>query len=251
MPFRNSGFLFPLFAALVLLVLGLSPARAATIVVPNGSFENPSVPYVTTVMTPWGKTPVIEGVTATEWDQAAGIFLNTPANQPSHIANPHGTQIAFLFANPTLGIYQDLSSSDAKFQPGFSYDLTVALATGYTYPLPDGAVIRLALYYVNTPGGTDALNPLRQVAFTDVVYTEAGFPGVNLKDFTVHVPAVVAQDVWAGKFIGIQIVNVTDVPLGATWGIDNVRLTSTPVPEPRAAALFAAAICGWLSRRRR
>jgi hypothetical protein len=235
-----------------LLTLGSGLAAAATIVVPNGSFETPAVLYVTTVMTPWVKTPMSERIpqmTPTKWDQAAGIFVNTAAGQPDHIANPDGTQISYMFADPDLGIYQDLSSANAKFQAGFAYDLTVALATGYTYPLPDGAVLRLALYWVVTPGGTDALDPTRVVAYQDVVYTEAGFPGYNLKDFTVHVPMVTAADPWAGRFIGVEIVNVTDEVLGGTWGIDNVRLNSTFVPEPGAAVLFAVAMGGWLSRR--
>jgi len=239
----------PLF---LLAVLTAWTSRAATIVVPNGSFETPDTTFVTTVMTPWNKTPVAPGYTATEWDQAEGIFENTAAGQPSRINNAHGSQIAYMFANPTLGIYQDLTSADAKFQPGFAYDLTVGVGSGYTYPLADGTVLRLALYFVTSPGGTEGLTEARQVAFTDVVFSAATFPGYDLKDVTVHVPGVAAGDAWAGNFIGVKIVAITDSPpTGATWSIDNVRLTSTAVPEPGVWGVLALGLGTLCVRRRR
>ena len=74
---------------------------------------------------------------------------------------------------------------------------------------------------------------------TVITYTAAGFlnlGALNLQDFQVNIPTVLADDAWAGQNIGIKIETIYGTGDGY-WDIDNVRLTA--VPEPGSLGMIA------------
>ncbi|GAG34376.1 unnamed protein product, partial [marine sediment metagenome] len=63
----------------------------------------------------------------------------------------------------------------------------------------------------------------------------------QLQDFSLYLPAVLSDDAWADKTIGVAI-RATGVP-GGVWVLDNVRLTeSPPVSIPIENASFEAPV---------
>src|SRR2546423_15691175 len=119
-PGRHSDFLLvgrmnliaPAIAGLMVAV-GLATVRAASIVVPNGSFESPSTTFVDTHIDSWQEAPkpdwYAEGGGFT-WDQLTGVFMNTSVTSADHIDNCDGNQALWMFAVPEVGVFQDYNS---------------------------------------------------------------------------------------------------------------------------------------------
>jgi hypothetical protein len=232
--------------ALLAALLAAPGLPAATLDVPNGSFENPVVTGPLPVdndVADWTKTPQpvwydpadFGGIT---WHQTSGVFPNPPEGQPSRIQNLDGNQALYLFSFPTAGLYQELA---ATFEVGLTYDLTVGLRAGGG--LPEGSALMLSLYY------TDAGARI-PVASTTVAYSAAGFPDpTRLEDRTVSLPEVAPGSAWAGKPIGVELMAAVPAPTSGYWDMDKVRVTA--VPEPGAVSLLALGLGGgWLARRR-
>src|SRR5262245_61162258 len=127
------------FAVLVGLcpALGPNPLCAATIFIPNGSFESPVTDFASPAMDAWEKAskPAWYNDPRSPWDQLMGQFLNTTNGSPNHITNLEGRQAVFLFALPEVAIYQDYATGigtnasashpfNAQFEAGKSYALT-------------------------------------------------------------------------------------------------------------------------------
>jgi len=217
--------------------------RAATIDVPNASFESPTTNYADPAIGSWQKTPqpgwFDPATFGYSWDQLSGVFLNTAPGQSDHIDNVDGNQAAFLFAVPTAGLTQDLV---APFGIGQSFQLTVGLIGGGGN-MPAGSLLEVGLYY------RDAGNNIVTVAKNDISFDGTLFPNTtHLVDCTVSLVAVQAGDAWAGKPIGVELMSLAATP-GGYWDLDNIRLTS--VPEPSTWGLAAAAIGAILLMRRR
>lgn len=220
-------------------------AGAASLPVPNGSFESPTPPPgfpAFPLVDVWQKAPEPAGIPlpgGITWDQLAGVFPNTPAGSADHIDNVDGQQAAYLFAIPGVALFQKL---DSRFEVGNAYDLTLGvLGTG---GIAEGSTLQLSLYYTD-----DAQLPVT-VASATVTYTAAGFPtATHLVDQTVSLPAVLAGDAWAGREIGVQILSTFGTGVGY-WDVDNARVSA--VPEPGAAGLLVVGAAGlwWLGRRR-
>ncbi len=69
----------------------------------------------------------------------------------------------------------------------------------------------------------------------------------SLTDVSVSIPAVLVGDLWCNKQIGIEFGVATATHNdNYYYGTDNVRLTSTPTPEPGVLALLAAGLAGLL-----
>ena len=220
-----------------------APITAATINVPNASFESPTTVYADPAIGSWQKTPqpgwFDPATFGYSWDQLSGVFANTAVGQPDHIDNVIGSQAAFLFAVPTAGLTQDLV---APFGIGQSFELTVGLIGGGG-GMPAESIFEIGLYY------RDADNNIVTVATKDIAFDGTLFPNAtHLVDFTVSLAAVQAGDAWAGKPIGVQLTSLAATP-GGYWDMDNVRLTS--VPEPSSCGLAACGISAALLLRRR
>lgn len=221
-------------------------ACAGVIAVPNGSFESPTVPNSVPFASPnigtWQKAAMPGwwlgmGQTASDWDNLAGVFLNVGG-----ASGVEGSQAAFLFATPGMSLSQNLAET---FEVGQEYHLTVA-AEGGGYGMLPGVPLQIRLYY------RDGANNPVVIGSATMLNTNASGELTQLTDFTYHMPAVQVGDPWAGEAIGIEIASPVDFAnMGGYWDIDNVRLSSSPVPEPLVMGLFAPAACLMLVRYRR
>jgi hypothetical protein len=222
-----------------------STLHAASISVPNFSFESPNTlpAGVSTSIDSWQKAPqpayfnpATFGFT---WDQTAGIFYDT-----NPYANHDGTQCAYMLSFPQVTLYQDATSGfNATYGVGQSYTLTLGV---FGKSLNPNNSLQLSLYY-RDPGN----NVVTIGTPTTITYNAATFPltsPLNLVDYSVSIPAVQAGDAWAGQNIGIMIQVSSSDFTGGYWDMDNVRLTT--VPEPAVAGLLAFGVVGFIVRRR-
>jgi len=232
------------------LLTTVSSLRAADLTVPNGSFELPSTTFVDPRVDLWLKStqPVWFDPVATggiTWEQLSGVFANTAVGQPNHIDNLAGNQAIFMITLPQVGLSQVLSAPEARFEPGFSYNLTLGILGGGG--IPEGTAFQLGLFYL------DGASAPVSVGATTVTYSAAGFPTItHLIDHAVETAVVQPGDAWAGKQIGLSLTSTSGTGVGY-WDFDNVRLTSTAVPEPGTLALLGLGLGGvyWSVRRHR
>jgi hypothetical protein len=218
---------------------GLDALRAATVFVPNSSFEFPVTDFAGPAMDGWEKAPqpIWYNDPSFPWDQLMGQFLNTTNGSPDHITNLEGSQAAFLFASPDVAIYQDYTTGfgtnastahpfNAQFEAGKSYTLTVGVLGGGG-GMTNGATLEIALYFL------DGSNNVVTVGATTITNSQAQFPtNTYFTDFQVRLPFVKATDAWAGKRIGIRIASTVGFDqIGGYWDLDNVRLTDSVVPN--------------------
>ena len=222
------------------------PLWAGVIPVPNGSFESPYVdmvsPYATSTISDWQKAPVPAwwlglGYSEQQWIDSAGVFVNVPFTP---IDNVDQRQAAFMFATPGVELFQDLT---ATFEVGWSYHLAVGIEGG-GYGMLVGVPMEIRLYYRDAGGN--------RVAVGATIATNANATGdiTHLTDYQMDIPIVAVGDAWAGKTIGVQLIQTVDpLDAGGFWVLDNVRLTT--VPEPTTLGLLALGIAGWGLRRRR
>jgi hypothetical protein len=206
--------------------------------VPNYSFESPQTEFVDPRLDFWQKAPQPQGFDPKifgAWDNLAGLFVNPPSTNASHVDNSEGNQLAYLFAYPQMALFQDFNSIDwstnipsrafnAKFEVGRSYQLTVGITTSSQQPLAQGSPLLLALYY------RDAASNRVTVSSTNVIYDTNVFANVlHLLDFSVSVPTVQSTNPWAGENIGILIEAIPASPdlIGGVWDLDDVRLTES------------------------
>jgi len=205
------------------------------VVVPNGSFESPTVQYAWPPIDFWQKTPKPADFDESQgypWEAETGLFLNDPRNPSVYILNCDLQQALYLFSYPGVGLFQDYDSIgststtpdhrlDVRFQPNHSYRLTVGVIGGPGSQLRDGTTLQLELYYRES--GTNLVT----VASNVISHSMDVFPDhVHFQDFTVETPVVTVGDAWAGKHLGIRLLSTTTHDLlGGYWDLDNVRLT--------------------------
>jgi hypothetical protein len=242
--FRGRKFLWPALAvSLAALAFATRTAVAQTqVAVANMSFEFPSTTVETPGIDSWQQTPqpgYFDPATDNfTWNQAAGVFLNTPAGASDHINNLDGNQAAYLLSFPGNGITQDLST---PFTAGDSYDLTAGVIGSPGLTASD--TLDLILYY---RGGSNNIVP---VGDTTITFSPALFPNLNnLVYFSVELPAVQPANASNGHNIGIEIIANNGEGSGF-WDLDNVQLTS--VPEPATGVFLAPAAAALLLCRRR
>ena len=223
--------------ALTCVLLPWIVSAATNITVPNNSFESQIAgpPFgINNNIDSWQKSPkpawFDESTSGILWTQLTGNFANTPPTSSDHIDNVNGNQAVYLFAVPTVALFQDYNSTDwnhstpthafdATYEVGKSYQLAVGVIGGGGNMAP-GTIFQLSLYY------RDASNNIVTVVATNIVYTPETFPTTtHLIDYAVNVPEVNPHDAWAGQKIGIQLLSVYGTGPGY-WDLDNVRLTS-------------------------
>jgi hypothetical protein len=229
---------------------------AASISVPNASFESPtaptSSPYVSTTVDSWQKNPEPSwyapnfGTYGIPWVGTAGLFFDT-----NPYINHDGSQAGYLLAVPEVALFQDYNSSpthdfNATYEVGKAYTLTVGVYGKSS--LVAGSTLELSLYF------RDASDNQVTVGSTVVTYNPTAFPAtppLRLVDYSVNIPAVQAGDAWAGQNIGIQLASTIPIEMTTfgNWDIDNVRLSD--VPEPASITLLALGLGGALVARAR
>ncbi|MBC8217131.1 MAG: hypothetical protein H8E73_01580 [Planctomycetes bacterium] len=210
---------------LMLLVLAgswlTSPVWSAPIPIENASFEDPFVDP-----NGFGALPMVDGWTELDLDTLGstntGVFANTAADSPDHVANADGDQLAFLGSELGNGFQQQLS---ATYRVGCDYRLTVGVGVSMRFPPSEAEpvdMIELVLYYHDE---TES-----EVDIASVMVEATGLSTTQLEDFSLYLPAVDSDEAWAGKTIGVAI-RATGMA-GGFWTLDNVRLAeSMPIPN--------------------
>ncbi|MBL9139122.1 MAG: hypothetical protein JNK85_24860 [Verrucomicrobiales bacterium] len=207
---------------------------AASIDLPNASFESPQTAFVDNRVDAWQKTPKpvwYDESGGFTWEQLSGVFRNTEPGKDDHLENADGAQAFYLFAVPTVGLSLDRTVTNsttpflARFEPGNAYSLTTAVQGGGG-GMTNGVTLELALYYLDDSGAP------RTVASTLVTNDAATFPSRHLlSDFVLRTATVKTTDPWAGKSMGIRILSTVDPALaGGYWNIDHPRLKAHPAP---------------------
>ena len=222
--------------ALGSITLGL---QGADLAVPNASFESPLTSFVSVFLEAWQEAPKPDWYQEDDeflWTQLTGLFQNPGPGRTDRIDNCDGDQSLWLFAVPEVAVFQDYESMDwndmvpthsfnATFQTGKSYELTVGVIGGGGGMLP-GATLELSLYYLDSSGHRQT------VAAMTIVHSPEVFPSTtHFVDRSVRVPAVKADDPWAGRYLGIRLAsNVSFELQGGYWDIDNIRLSEIAPP---------------------
>lgn len=206
-----------------------SAALSVVVDIPNGSFESPVIrvpPYATATVQQWLKAPPPDwwtelGYTLQDWLNTAGVFYNVPVS--TFIDNIDGFQAAFIFATPGVELYQDLA---ATYEVSQAYQLTVGFQGG-GMGMPLGTPMEIRLYYRDDDGNRVTIGTTVALNLTD----ESKPHAKHLDDWELRIPPVLADDPWAGRDIGVQIIStVSFEAAGGYWRVDNVRLTSDSVP---------------------
>jgi hypothetical protein len=202
--------------------------QAASIYIPNASFELPETTFVSLHIDSWQEAPKpawYDESGGNLWSQLTGVFLNLPPTDPGHIDNCDGDQAVWLFAVPEVELFQDLT---ATFEVGQSYYLTVGVIGGGGN-MKDDVPIEIRLYYRNSE------NKKVTVGTTTFTYdADAGYVK-HFDDVRLDIPPVRPNDPWAGENIGVQLVSTLTLAdldpdtgrAGGYWDLDNVRLTTS------------------------
>jgi hypothetical protein len=205
--------------------------------VPNGSFESPTTLFADPSIGSWQKADkpgwYPDYSDQRNWTNLAGVFLNTAAGTPDHIDNCVGAQGAFLFAVPQMALFQELRlpasgnspAMAATYETGNAYQFSLGVIGGGG-GMTNGVSLRASLYYL------DAATNRVAVVSSNIVYTAQTFSNTtHFVDFTLKSPAVKAQDPWAGKVIGVEILSTADFGnQGGYWDLDNVQLATIQDP---------------------
>ena len=230
---RVRSSLMPFVLALITLLALADGLRAGAIYVPNGSFELPFVSDAeveATNMISWETFPP-------QSDGAIGVFVNDPAytnDVPNdYIYNCDGNQVAYIFNDPGLALFQDYQAVDstgtpsqafsANYEAGKSYRLVTGFIANTNFGELPGSTLQMSFYY------RDSESNMVTITSADVVYDPSVFTNItNLVDFELDLPGVQATDPWAGQHIGVEFLCTSATNLaGGFWDLDNVRLTSS------------------------
>lgn len=233
--------------------------EAGRLYVPNGSFELPGTTFADPRMEAWQKTPkplwFVEDPQdpVRQWYNLSGQFLNVSTNDPAYIDNMHGSQAAFLFALPEVGIFQELRweasanapAGEARYQPGRAYRLSLGVIGGGG-AMTNGVQLRASLYYL---GASSHRVPVVSLVITNSPEIFSNFN--HLVEFSVETPKVMAQDPWAGQVMGVEIMSLAGFDnMGGYWDLDQVRVEEViPVPngsfESPPTPFVDIVITGW------
>jgi hypothetical protein len=183
--------------------------------------ENPS--FETPIVDPngFGALPMVDEWTELDLDTLGstntGVFANTAADSPDHVANADGYQLAFLGSQLGNAFQQELA---AAYRVGCGYRLTVGVGVSMRFPPsavdpPD--TVELVLYYLDeTESAVDIASATAEAI---------GLSTTQLEDFSLYLPAVGSDEAWAGKPIGVAI-RATGTA-GGFWTLDHVRLAES------------------------
>lgn len=180
---------------------------ADSIPVANHSFEEPATQYVDPVVADWDEVDLDPG------SQNTGVFFNGPGD--SYITNADANQIGFVIGMEGNAFQQELA---ATYQVGNSYRMTVGVCVSFYSPPPSADPLELTFYYLDEGEPND-------IVVTEIIPTGLSYD--FLDDFSVTLPAVDANDPWAGETIGIAIRGTGAA--GGAWDLDDVRVVEYPL----------------------
>ncbi len=190
----------------------LADSKPVEVPMVNSSFESPTVDP-----NAFAALPVVDGWIELDLDELGssntGVFANTPVGSPDRLEGADGSQLAFLGSQAGNALEQDLES---VYEVGCDYRLTLGVGISDKFPpsaVEPADVIELAFYYLEGPNSVDIVSQLVEVK---------GLSSTQLQDFSVYLPAVGADDPWAGMPIGVAIRAAGMA--GGFWDLDNVRL---------------------------
>jgi hypothetical protein len=195
----------------------LTESWPASIAIENASFEAPAVDP-----NAFPAVPFVDQWTEIDLDMLGstntGVFANSAADSPDHVANANGGQLAFLGSQTRNALEQDLTDT---YRPGCGYCLTVAVGvSGLFPPSADEPVDKLELVLYDRSGLEMADIALRTVEQVDL-------SSAALKDFSLYLPTVEPGDAWAGMTIGVALRAAGMA--GGFWDLDNVRLAESAI----------------------
>lgn len=207
----------------------VASAHAASVMVPNFSFELPALGINGAAVgnpTNWNGTGTV-GYVYNGWNGGAINVTGLDGNQLGWFNTDVGTSMSQLLTT--------------TFTAGQSYELRVAAvkASNAWSGSTAANAITIQLYY-------GAFNVIASgTALAQDLNTSQG----AMTDITANLTTVAGADAWAGQAIGIRIISTADGANNNDWAVDNVRLTA--VPEPSSAVLVSC--LGFLAivRRRR
>jgi len=239
-PPAKSKFLAAYLSVAVSIAAGVSSARAASVTVPNASFESP-------VTTNFTMIPSESGATG-EWERVglfAAVVLSTGPNAYNYApAGLHGLQYGNGSASGGASIFQDIAaydgsgSPDQYWQAGYVYTMTIGVFARQD-SLPS-TTSSLNLNFYSRQSLADARTRL-----ATTVVVPADLSPSEIRDFEVSY-TVLPGDPAVGKPIGIWM--ETTAGTSGDWGFDNVRVTY--IPEPSALLLASVGLLGLLRRLR-
>jgi hypothetical protein len=211
----------------------LAVGNPVSIPVPNSSFETPSLAPGAYTFFPQGSGENSSGDWVQSHTAAAGAVNNTNGAFGAQPSGVDGTNVGWLVNRQS--IWQDLTDI---FQVGQSYTLTVDVALRADMAGSPNDTLRLILF-----GGRNGLSPY-VAGYVDFLSQDLSTTAMT--DCTVTIPAVQSTDAWANQKVGIWIYNTVGSG-GTGYWLDNVRLTTTTVPEPSSIALVVSALIGLLA----
>ena len=196
-------------------------ATAASIAVPNFSFEAPAIT----------NQDGFEGVVPTDWVQNTGANTNAGI-QLGTVTTPDytgvtGAQLSYLNGATSIGSLTDLHT----IALGDVYTLTVA-AAGRADFTSSGFRIQLTNSIFTSFSSSSAINPVDDYA---------------LNDYTISY-TVAAGDPLIGQGLRINLINENE---SNQTSFDNVRLTVDNIPEPSTSLVLISGLALLGLRRRR
>jgi hypothetical protein len=232
-----------------------STVQAASITVPNFSFESPDA------HTPFGVSTKIDNWTTygeTSFDTGGGpsstgtgIFPNVNPDNSINFDNADQNQVAYAFSKSSIpanrdGLEQILTATFAANQV---YTLRLAVGLAGANPGANDPFTFNLFYY-------DPANPTaRPTVATNTIFNDGISPlsKTHLNDFAATSALLLPGNPAVGKQIGIEIFTALGSDVNATAGkqydFDNVRVDATP--EPATFATLAVVAVASLARRQR
>jgi hypothetical protein len=228
-------------AGIVAISLSAVTVQATVISVANPSFESPDVsgsPYAATF-------PVLSSGTRSfdAWGTESahdGVVLN--GHYDRAYTNLSGAQCGWMDVSgggQTFVAYQDLTT--ATFEVNHAYTMKVGVGRLPTVQ-NENSVLNIALFARASVGDANHIAGSVNVRYGDLSATA-------MTDYTIEVPAVQSTDAWASLPISIWILNTGNGSTvgGSCWNFDDVRLTSTYIPEPSCMVVLGTAVFGLLA----
>jgi len=233
-------------AAFLTVTACLCSVDAASVAVPNASFESPATPGS------FAELPADGSGVFAAWEKFGGFTASYDmATFGGLPANADGSQAltlngGFAMAFQELADYSASGSADQYWRAGFTYVMTVGVGLRGDNPPAENSMLELRFFYRTADQATaNVLGASLITLGLDPVNATTG--GGLLTDYTVtHTVETGAPE--EGFPVGLWLFAHDG---NGDWALDKVRLDATAVPEPAGSLLGLLAAAALLVRRRR